>query len=274
MTTSSEPSKQSAEDQIQVSEASLQEDVPEIEIQADGSRDAEHWAKMVTTLNVEEAPEGAVNINVSGRRVTSPVQGFGKMWQKTYKVNLPGSPVTPTELVKEWKANFQSFWPPRNLFYGSLTGIAPGDVALLNLSMPGRLKLSTGVLVLFADDESFTFMTPQGHMFASFITFSSYEQDGDTVAQIQVLLRAGDPIYETALTFGGHRKEDKFWQHTLGALAQHFGVESPDVDTKVICVDKSRQWSNAKNIWHNAAVRSGIYMMGAPFRLVAKPFKR
>jgi hypothetical protein len=32
----------------------------------------------------------------------------------------------------------------------------------------GGMKLSTGVFVLYADEDSFTFMTPQGHMFAGF----------------------------------------------------------------------------------------------------------
>jgi hypothetical protein len=244
----------------------------EVEITADAPRDAEHWAKLVSTLDVTNAPEGAVNINVTGKSLVSPIQGFGKMWQKTYKVPLEGSDVTPVEVIKEWKANFPSFWPPRNFFYGGLTGVAPGDVALLNLSMPGRLKLSTGVFVLFADDESFTFMNPQGHMFAGWITFSSYQKAGVTTAQAQVLIRANDPIYEVAMICGGHRKEDRFWKQTLTNLARHF-ESSGDVDMQVVCVDKKRQWANAKNVWHNAAIRSGIYMTGAPLRLVAKPFR-
>jgi hypothetical protein len=39
------------------------------------------WAAPVSRLNVPEVPDGAVSINVEGRRVTSPIQGFGKMWQ-------------------------------------------------------------------------------------------------------------------------------------------------------------------------------------------------
>jgi len=58
-----------------------------------------------------------------------------------------------------WKRDFGSFWPEKNHFYGPLTGIEPGDVAVLNLPMPGRVKLSTGIFVMYADDESFTFMT-------------------------------------------------------------------------------------------------------------------
>ncbi len=244
----------------------------EVETAAAVPRDAEHWAKLVSTLDVTNAPEGAVNINVTGKSLVSPIQGFGKMWQKTYKVPLHGSEATPVDVIREWKANFPSFWPPRNFFYGGLTGIAPGDVALLNLSMPGRLKLSTGVFVLFADDESFTFMNPQGHMFAGWITFCSYVKSDVTVAQAQVLIRANDPIYEVGMMLGGHRKEDKFWHQTLTNLSTHFGVKE-EVETQIVCVDKKRQWNKAKNVWHNAAIRSGIYMMGTPFRLMAKPFR-
>jgi hypothetical protein len=218
-------------------------------------RDAAYWAVGVRTLEVGAVPEGALNLNVAGRRVTGPLQGFGKLWQKTYRIDLSDAGVTPAEVIKTWKENFQSFWPARNWFYGPLTGIAPGEVALLNLTMPGRLLLSTGVLVLYADDESFTFMTPEGHIFAAWITFSAAEQDGRTVAQAQVLLRASDPLYEMALTAGGHRKEDRFWQHTLKSLAAHFGVDRP-VEITVVCVDRRRQWSNTRNVWHNAALRS------------------
>ena len=238
------------------------------------ARDAANWAKQVSRLSVSDAPEDAINLNVTGRRVMSPIQGFGKMWQKTYRVKLAGDAVTPAEVITTWKQNFQTFWPDRNRFYGPLTGIAPGEVALLNLAMPGRLKLSTGVFVLYADDESFTLMTPQGHMFAGWITFSAFEQDGATIAQAQVLMRANDPIYETGLAFGGHAKEDRFWEHTLRALASHLGTDGAEVETQVLCVDKKRQWSKASNVWHNAAIRSGVYALGTPFRAVAKPFKR
>ena len=54
------------------------------------ARDAANWAKSVSRLRVSEVPEGALNINVEGRRLASPIQGFGKMWQKTYQVRLPG----------------------------------------------------------------------------------------------------------------------------------------------------------------------------------------
>jgi hypothetical protein len=236
-------------------------------------RDEESWAKSVARLEVKDVPDGAVNLNVEGRRLTSPIQGFGKMWQKTYQVRVPAERVSPTELIATWKERFREFWPEGNHFYGALTGIAPGDVALLNMTLPGRMKLSTGVMVLYADEESFTLMTPQGHMFAGWITFSASELDGDTVAQAQVLMRAGDPIFEMGLAMGGHRQEDRFWQATLTALAAHFGHEG-EVDTRVVCVDRKRQWRNWRNVWHSAAIRSTLYTMGAPGRGVKRLFKR
>ena len=33
---------------------------------------------------------------------------------------------------------------------------------------------------------------------------------------------------------------------------------------QTVCVDRGRQWSRATNIWHNAGIRSGIYMTAAP----------
>jgi len=46
------------------------------------------------------------------------------------------------------------------------------------------------------------------------------------------------------------------------------------VETTTVCVDRGRQWSRATNIWHNAGIRSGIYMTAAPMRLIARPFRR
>src|ERR687889_14056 len=103
------------------------------------ARDATNWAKAVSTLNVSEVPEGAININVEGKRLAGPIQGFGKMWQKTYQVRLPAD--------------------------------------------------------------------------------------------------------EVALTLGGHKQEDRFWNQTLSAVAAHFGRPEADVETQVVCVDKKRQWS-------------------------------
>jgi hypothetical protein len=237
------------------------------------AREATNWAKSVSRLNVSEVPEGAVNINVEGKRLASPIQGFGKMWQKTYQVRLPAETVSATTLIATWKERFPEFWPEGNTFWGPLTGIAPGEVALLDMTLPGRMKLSTGVMCLYADEESFTLMTPQGHMLAGWITFSALEQDGETVAQAQVLMRASDPIFEMGLTMGGHKQEDRFWQQTLTALAAHFGHEG-EVDTRVVCVDKRRQWSKWSNVWHSAAIRSTLYTMGAPGRGVKRLFKR
>lgn len=220
-------------------------------------RDAAHWAQRGTGLKVSNVPPGAVNLNVNGRSVVGPLQGFGKMWQKIYAVRISKGHVTPEQVIAEWKRNFASFWPSDAHFYGPLTGIAPGEVALLNLAV-GGMPLSTGVMVLYADDESFTLMTPQGHMFAGWITFSAHDEGGVTVAQAQVLMRANDPIYELGLQFGGHRKEDVFWQHTLRSLAAHFGIEGATVRTKIECVDPKLQWSHAPNIWHNAAVRTAF----------------
>lgn len=234
-------------------------------------RDSAYWARPVDQLKLSaSALAGTPGLNVEGRQVVGPLQGFGQMWQKTYRIRLSGSRQTPAEIVTLWKTNFASFWPKGNRFYGPLTGIAPGEVGVIRLTVGGGMKLSTGVMVIYADDESFTFMTPEGHMFAAWITFSAYEEEGCPVAQVQALLRADDPLYELGLRLGIiHRAEDGFWADTLKALAASFGVNG-QVQLAVTCIDPKLQWSRAKNIWYNAAIRTTLYGLSWPLRRLNK----
>jgi hypothetical protein len=239
------------------------------------------WAAPVTRLKVGALPAGAINLNVEGKLITNPLKGFGQLWQKTYRIRLSGAAITPQEVIHEWRAHFPEFWPAGNRFYGPLTGIAPGEVAVLNLAGPGGLQgpggaplISTGVLVIYADDESFAFLTPEGHMFTGLITFSAFEEDGATVAQVQALVRAGDPIYEMSFRLGfGHKAEDAFWLATLQNLAERFDVRALAVQ-HVELVDPRVQWSQARNLWQNAAIRTGLYHASAPVRWIRRMFSR
>ncbi|HYZ93960.1 MAG TPA: hypothetical protein VFA34_16430 [Actinomycetota bacterium] len=229
-------------------------------------RDEDFWAKPVSELRVgHEVPKDAINLNVEGKRLAAMTGGFGKMWQKTYKIALEGASVTPEKVVKEWKQGFAGFWPKAGKFYGPLTEISPGDVALLNLKVGGPAKLSTGIFVLYADDVSFSFVNPEGHLFAGMITFSASDEGGTTTAQVQALIRAGDPFYELMMPLAIHRQEDKFWKGTLQNLARHFGVEGRAEMSRTV-VDKKRQWSQWRNIKSNAALRTLLHSLTRPFR--------
>ena len=226
-------------------------------------RDADHWARYVETLKVTGPREGAGTRNVEGRRPVSPLQGFGKMWQKTFKVRLEGASVSPVEVVETWRERFpeisgfgRGFWVPSG-------GLVPGAVALLG----GGL---TGVMVLYADEESFTYMTPEGHPFSGWITFSAYrDEDGPTVGQAQLLIRANDPVYELMMILGMNRAENMQWQGTLRNLAAHFGAHGR-VETKVVCVDPKRQWRHYNNIRHNVLIRSALHALTAPLRWLGR----
>lgn len=228
-------------------------------------RDAAHWARKPDTLLVGELPPEAVNLNVDGRRVVGPLQGFGQLWQKTYRVRLVGSAVTPEETIAVWKANFPAFQPPQNRFFPSVAGVAPGEVVLINASLQG-MQVQTGVLVLYADEVSFTLMTPEGHPESGWVTFSAWSEDGVTVAQVQSMARANDPLYEIGFLLGGSAAQEAIWRHVLQSLAAHFAVTGQKVTFEKQCVDGRLQWGQAKNIWQNAAIRSVLYALGRPFR--------
>lgn len=229
------------------------------------------WATPVDRLKVAGISDQAINLNVDGRRLEGPLQGFGQLWQKTYRVRLSGANVSPQQVIQTWKENFGKFWSPGNDFYGSLTGIAPGQVAVLNLAGPGGLPLSTGVRVIYVDDESFSFMTPQGHMYAAFITFSAFDDDGTTIVQVQPLLRASDPLYEIGMRLGyADKKEDEFWHTTLVNIAKQFGVNG-QVTQQTACIDPRWQWKYVGNVWNNAAIRTALY---TPVRWVKRLFAK
>ena len=229
-------------------------------------RDQESWARPVDRLSTTATTTG--QDTVTGKRVSGPVQGFGQMWQKTFTVRVPADEHSPEAVVAHWKAGFSTFWPKGATFYAPLAGITPGEVALLEVPpVPGSpVKMSTGVLVIYADNESFTFMTPEGHALSSWITFSSYRDDEDTVVQVQALERTSDPLIELSYMLGANRANDRFWERTLENLARSLGASSPAVSSQTVCVDRRRQWRYAGNVRHSAAINMAVGTVTAPVR--------
>jgi hypothetical protein len=229
--------------------------------QPGGTRRDDQWAPPVRTLRVGALAEGALNANVQGHRLSGALQGFGQLWQKTFRARLTDAKLGPADVIRVWKDEFGTFWPrgigmPR--MFAPLTGLAPGEVGVINFDGPGGLVLSTGVLVIYADDESFTFMTPEGHMFAGWITFSAGRDDAGTLLQIQMLVRAYDPLTELALMLGAHRLEQRNWERTLQAVAARFGEPEAAIETDISRVDGRRQWRRIGNIFRSSSLRPRV----------------
>ncbi len=224
-------------------------------------RDMSFWAKPVSRLSVPPMPPEAININMKGRRVVGPVDGFGQLWQKTYRLRIGKTDMTPEGVIHALKSNFPKLQPSFNRFYPSPNGIQPGEVVLIDSSTPGG-PVSTGVMVLYADDKSFTFITPQGHPESGWVNFSAFDEDGSITVQIIGLARANDPVYEVAFGTVGSKMQTGIWTYLLTSLAEHLSVPA-DVNVDIRCVDTGLQWSQAGNVWYNAQIRTMLYM---PFR--------
>lgn len=230
--------------------------------------DITYWAKPVSRLNVPPMPPEAINKNMNGLGIVGPVDGFGQLWQKTYRlvINKPG--LTPESIILTLKQNFPKFQPSYNRFYPTPKGISPGEVVAIDSSTPGG-PVSTGVMVLYSDERSFTFITPQGHPESGWVTFSVSVLDGKIVAQILGLARANDPVYEAAFHTVGSKMQIKIWTHVLTSLANYLGIPA-DVIVEPLCIDSTMRWSQAGNLWYNAQIRTLFYM---PFRMLKGPFK-
>ncbi|HJW89266.1 MAG TPA: hypothetical protein VJ436_01355 [Anaerolineales bacterium] len=261
----------------------MEEDSPNVldSMPEDGDVDpTEHWARSGTRIKVSHVPPGAINLNVDGRQVAGALQGFGQLWQKTYKVRLSGVGLTPAEIMQAWKENFPKFQPPANRFYPPLDGIKPGEVVFIEGKVPAMrgtptiLPVASGVLVLYVDDESFTIMTPEGFPEAGWNTFSVYEEDGAPVAQVQSMARAADPLYEIYFKFlGSSEWQEKSWVHVLTSLAAHFGIKGQVTITKTL-IDPRIQWAYFKNIVKNAGIWTVFYKLAAPVRWITRKGSR
>lgn len=210
-------------------------------------------------------PPDAFPVTVEGLRVAPPDDGFGKLWHKRFRIHLTGANVTPAAAIDTWRERFGQFWPQGNRIYRPLAGLKPGEVVLMDLAMPLGTRLSTGVVVVESTGTSFTYSTAPGHLFAGRITFSAYDRGGVTVAQIEMWLRASDPLFEISLPLGGHTRDDRFWQATLQNLATHFGVVA-EPETFTECVDPHRRWRNWVNVRRNSYIRTGLHLITIPFR--------
>lgn len=245
----------------------------------DKSGNVSGWAIATPTIQVEQVPPGATNINVEGRRRSGALQGFGRLWQKTYQVTLNGVEHSPQEIMQIWKEKFADFQPPENHFYPPMSGIKPNDILFISAKVPAFpgspsiLPVRSGVTVLYVDEFQFTVMTPEGFPVSGWNTFSVNEnEDGVPVAQVQSLERSSDPIYEVFdRYFGSAAQQEKIWKTVLTNLAAHLGIPG-EVRFQKVCVDQKVQWSGARNIWKNAGARTMIYIFGAPFRwMKSKP---
>lgn len=242
-------------------------------------RDADHWAQPVRKLQVTDVPTGATNINVDGHQVQSPLQGFGPLVQKTYRVRLDGVNMTAAQVMQVWKENFPKFQPPENHFYPSMQGIKPGSIILIDgkvppfPGMPAIMPVAAGVMILYADDTSFTVMTPEGFPEAGWNTFSTFQDEIGLFAQVQPMVRASDPLYEAFYRFfGSSQQQDKTWTHVLTALAKHLGVEAR-VEAQKVVIDPKIQWSKWSNIFKNAGFWTVVYLLLAPFRWIRNLFR-
>lgn len=227
------------------------------------------WAKSVDRLSLARIPSGVMNMNVNGRRISSPVEGFGRLWEKRYRLCLHDTDLDPRQIISLWRSEFPDFWPKGNyLFPSGNASIAPGTTALLNLTLPGGLVLATGFMVIYADDTSFSFMTVQGHILSGWITFRCFRKNGSIFIEVHPLFRASDPLMELGLRLGAAVQEDRFWHETLGNLARRLGTHG-EVAQQNILVDPHIQWNRIANLRHSAAIRSALYM---PVYLMKKCF--
>jgi anti-anti-sigma factor len=255
------------------SDSSHLEGTPGAQTLAGETCPAENWTGPLGRAHIGPVPQGALNLNVAGRKIRSPMNGFGQLWHKTYRMRLSGVSAEPRQVVDLCKERLSDFWPSRNRLTLPPPGIVPGAVGFIKLRLPGGVPLATGIRVLHVAETSFTFVTLSGHMEAGWITFGAYTEEGTTVVQVESLARTGDPLYEIGFVLLGHGEQEKFWRSTLEALAKHYHVPAR-VKVLKSCLDPARRWGEADNIVNNAAARTGLHLAATLVGKMLRPRNR
>ena len=222
-----------------------------------GIQDSKGWSTLNSKLTVSDHRPNAININVNNRRVLGPLQGFGPLWEKEYKLQITNSPISFKELMSKFRSSFITLQPKQNVFYPSSKGIEAGETVLIDSSTPGGV-VSTGVHILYADDVSFSFITPQGHPEAGWITFSANENDEKIEIKIRSLASASDPFFELAFRIAGSNFQETIWKTVLVNMAKSINVDDTVIITKTK-IDNKLHWKAIQNLWFNAQLRSLPY---------------
>ncbi len=219
------------------------------------------WMPPMAIITVSPLPAGIRSLNVSGRRPSGLVRGFGPLWQKTYTLRVPAGKAEPTAIVDILRSDLPALQPPANQFYPVGGKVAPGSVVLIGAKVMG-LPVRTGVVVMHSDENEFSLLTPQGHPESGWVTFSArYDNDDmtrDVIVQIESLARASDPVYEFSLRFlGAGSVQEGIWRHVLGALAARLDVP-PNVAVDKRVIDGRMRWSRVGNLLYNAGAWTAL----------------
>jgi anti-anti-sigma factor len=218
------------------------------------------WAKAVQHVSAKGIPRTAMNINVHGRRIASPVEGFGQLWDKKYRLRIPTLQIPPEEIISLWKSDFETFLPRGNhLYLPGGCGIAPGITAVLNLRLPGGLVMAAGFMVMYGNDISFSFMAVQGHVVSGWITFRAFRENSGTAVQVHATFRTSDPLMELAFRMHAAKQEDRFWRETLANIGRRLGGHGK-IEQQTNLVDPRLQWDKMEALWYNDAIRSFLYI--------------
>ena len=150
---------------------------------------------------------------------------------------------------------------------------SPARSALLEIQpMPGApVRLSTGVIVLYADDESFTFMTPEGHTLSAWITFSARSR-WRCGRRRRRRRSSGRPTRSTRspTCSAATARTTSSGRRRCATSRIMVGVPEPVVDVQVACIDGNRQWRYWRNVRNSATIRSARRTVTAPIRWITR----
>ena len=231
------------------------------------------------TSDERPATDGTKAVGEAGRKLTrpgcrrarriwstasgssGPSRASGSCGRRPTGCALDGVESTPRRWSRPGGANFPAYWPKGNDFYPSLTGVEPGEVALIKLGGPAGMKSQDGRdgallrrRVLHADDAARATCSPAGSR--SRRTTRRRDSRPDAGADA----RAGSARRDRPDDGRPRQGEQVLGADTGEPRAQPRRSRRRGA-RRWCCVDRKRQWSRAANVRHSVAIRSTLHML-------------
>ncbi len=130
----------------------------------------------------------------AGADIQHADDGTGPLTQRLYKVHINNSKMSAEELLENFRTDPNRFSPTEFAVFDpapDLGGMRAGEE--LTVRLPG--PWNGPILVSSVDSRSVRLETRQGHMEAGWIQFSTRQENGEVVFQIESLARSGDGAF-------------------------------------------------------------------------------
>jgi hypothetical protein len=167
----------------------------------------------------------------NSKDIQTTATGHGPIWLHDYRVTMPQSTLSPSEIVLLMRCEFPVFAPEEIARFERVGNqsapLEVGDEMTVRITGAGTCR----IVFTQMNEQSFTMRTYDGHFEAGRITFGAYLENETTVIRICSRARSAGGVHHVAYVLFGWALQEKMWCTFLERVAARCGDENVEVAT-------------------------------------------